>query len=227
MAIVRAGSAFAAVDNTGTPVASLGIPSVTATSGHYGILFVRWNGGSGHIALSSVADDSGVNTWTRVGTAARSAGNDDVECWHVIYGSSATINITATFAASVPFVSMSVADFTSDNPLTQLAAVTGTGSGTTVTSGAISTTHAESVIFGAAEVANLNTTWTPQSGYATVGPAEPGAAVLYVEYQVFASVQSSVTVSADNSDGSNTKCILAVSFECATGGNPWYYYSQQ
>lgn len=207
-------------------VSSQATSAFSATTGNLVCVMIRYDES---LSVSSVTDTAG-NTYTQAGTTADS-GAGKLDIWYAknIAGNASNV-VTANLSGSAAFCVVRAVQYSgldTSSPLDVTAKGT-VASGTTVsTSPAKSTSQADEVVVACGQASTLTGAWTAltPTGYTDEGQDSNHIAI-YAD-QIYSSIQSSVTWTYTNTDGTVAKAIVVASFKAASaGGKPQsYYYS--
>lgn len=150
------------------------------------MLIVAWNGSS------SVITDTAGNTYQNILAATGNGTNYISVCWHAKGGAN-TVTVNNNTGNPITVVSEWSGGITN---LDQSGSNSGTGTGATWTSNAITTTKGDSLILGLASASfgqvNLNSPFTAISPYIALGDAN-SYFVLY--YEIVSTIQTSLSAS--------------------------------
>jgi len=145
--------------NAATPQANQGVVAVTytgaQTAGDTNILAIGWNNTTS--TVTSVVDSAG-NTY-RLAVPKASANGVSQTIWYAsnIKAAGAAANaVTVTFSASTPFVDIRALEYRGLDPVNPFdVGASASGNGTSASSGAVLTTAANELIFGAGMTGGL------------------------------------------------------------------------
>ncbi len=143
-----------------------------------------------------------------------------IEVWYAVNVTGNASNVVMANFPSVASNAISVVQFSglaTGSPVDVWAhSAYGGSTSATPTTSALTTTVADEVVvaFGAQSVTGHP--WSASAGYTLAG--QDASDVSGIAYQIVSSLQSAITVSMTSTDSTNSKQIIAVTFNASTGG---------
>lgn len=196
-----------------TSASSLSV-TVTTTSGDF---ILVGEGNSAGQTNDSTPTDSASQTYTNINHATGGNANSEVSLYYV-NNSAALTSVTCNWVSPStqrPCFVFEISGVVASSPID--ANVTGgSGSGTTTTSGSLTTTNAKDILVFAGRVGANQTTWTQGSGYTipnnNVATGNSGSNIrMALQYKVVTTTQSGVTTNMTyGAGGSNENIFVAI-----------------
>ncbi len=186
--------------------------AILFTAGNFVIVVGRHGGSS---SPGTVNDASGLNTYTLV-TSATGSGGDSL---HMFYAENVQTDGISNLVTGTAFDSGIIVNEFSGGLTSGLADTSATGTaatGSVVTTGSYSTAQANELLIAAAMVNDVNSTWTPDTGWTNDGTAL--LKITSVEYNIVSSQQSSVTTSYTTSSSAGQLAMVLGTFKDVTAG---------